>query len=1099
MVSKQWIVILLLSSFCAISPIKTPGQVYYRFEKINKENGLSQGTVNAIFEDNDGLMWFGTNDGLNRYDGNKITVFRRDHNDSLSLPNNNILSITQDNQNRLWIGTMGSGLCYLDLVNNTFHSFESAVSNTQNQFIGQNAYCLYFDSARNILWAGTNTGVIKLDFKQQSLKYYDFLANLIDNERVGNIYSLLAEENYTWIGTEKGGLLQMRLSDEKIISIPIADKVNYVDDIGTKGIILNIIREKGGKLWVATLGNFILYLDHESMSLKKHRLQGKFADEYYNPFTRSIALVGDTAFWCASSGGGLQIVSKKNGLVKNIMFNANKPDGISSNTLNTVYPDKNGGVWIGDNGLGINYFYPDGKIIKHLSPSLTGATGLTFKSVRSIYVDDENVLWVGGYGGLNAFDSDYKRIKVISDIDNAYIIHPDPIEKNIFWIGTEGGRVRKVSKITGETMLNYGFINTREINGIIGNSVYSMQDKNNDELFIGTEKGLNIFNKHTGKCTYAFPDINNKFTVPVGRMRAIFTDSKDRTWVGTMGGGLAYMNDNTLIFNNFRHKPDDPTSLSSNIIYCVIESKNGIIYIGTDNGLNIFNERQHSFTHVSTADGLINDVIYGILEDDAGNLWLSTNEGISCYNPLIGRSRNYDQDDGLQANEFNSGAFLKTPDGTMYFGGINGVSIFQPNELVDNPIIPRVVFTAIKIGSEQARLNKPITQAEEITIDYFDQSFQLDFAALNYYKPFKNQYAYRIRELSDRWIQLGNQNRVDVIHLGYGTFHIEVIASNNDGVWNYEGRTLKVIIPPPYWATNWFRLLCGIVIITLFLLIYQSRIRSVERKKQLLEHEIQLRTADLKTANEDLLKEIETRLKAESELQAANQTKDKFFSIIAHDLKNPFSVILGLTELINDGFEQFDQQEIKEFIHTINKSTEDLYNLLENLLGWSVAQRSQLKLAPQILNVKALVDENVQLHNNQASQKKITLSVAVDSRIEVWADNNTMNTVFRNLISNAIKFTSTGGLVTVSAEEKENEVTIFVKDTGMGIAKENLARLFRVDEKFKMAGTANEKGTGLGLVLCLEFIRANNGSIQVNSTPGEGSTFWISLPKKIST
>jgi signal transduction histidine kinase/ligand-binding sensor domain-containing protein len=1080
--------------FCLLTPA-VYAQSEYRFESITKAQGLSQGTINVIFEDHDGFMWFGTNDGLNRYDGKKMVVYRKNHNNRNSLPNNNILSINLDSQHKLWIGTHGNGLCFFDPVHSTFHPFDELIKNPEKINIGENIYCISIDTVNNILWTGSNIGVAKLNLNDNTLDFIDFRLYKVGSRHVGNIYCMLAEVNQVWIGTDIGGLLRLNLKDKSITPIPIQDRWIRPEEPEHQGTILKIIRDKTGQLWAASFGDYILKLSTDEQSLYKMDRTIPLYEKSPFYFLRSIVMADDTTMWCASSSGGIQIIHLNNNRIEVIDYNPFIQNGINSDGLKTVYCDKSGGVWIGNNGHGINYYYPVNKKFQHLAPTNSGTSGLTFRSVRRIYRDQDKRLWIGGYGGINAFDSNFKRVIEIPAIGNAYYLHPDPVDNEILWVGIEGGGLQKIRKKDGIHLAGYTSVNPIHEKGIVGTGIYCIQDKNPDELWIGTETALNIFNKKTGHSNYFMHVDSNKFSVPKGRMRVIFDDSKKRTWIGTLGGGLAYIKDNDFIFNNLSYDPKDSSSISSNIIYCVIESKSAQIYVGTDGGLNLFDEKTSGFKKINTKDGLINDVVYGILEDDDGNIWLSTNEGLSCYNPTTGRFRNYDQQDGLQADEFNSGAYYKDNEGTLYFGGINGVSIFRPHDLQDNNKIPKIVFTQLKIGGKPVVIDPPITNASEVKLNYNNQSFTLEFAALNYYKPQKNQYAYRIMEMQDKWIQLGNENNVNIAHLGYGNFTIKVIASNNDGAWNNEGISLKIIIDPPYWATFWFRSLLVLTIILLVSIFFYLRIQTLRETKRELQDGVEARTKELMTTNRELLTEIESRIKTEKELLAANQTKDKFFSIIAHDLKNPFNVLLGFTELMSTELDQFEPEEIKESIQAIRKSTVGIYELLENLLTWANSQHGKLELNPQVIDLFELTNSNIQLLAAQANQKEIELKSELVNNTVVWADKNSVNTVLRNLITNAIKFTPLNGRVTVSAKETDKEVLISVEDSGVGMSAENLTKLFRIDQQFKTNGTANEKGTGLGLILCHEFIRMNHGTITVSSSPGKGSVFTFALPK----
>lgn len=1065
-----------------------------RFEHLNKDEGLSQGTVNAILQDNAGLMWFGTNDGLNRYDGKNIIIYRRNHTDKKSLPNNNILCLAQDYKNRIWIGTMGGGLFFHDPVSNTFHSYKEIIDNPNQFDIGQKINCVVNDTANNVLWAGSNAGVIAIDFKTRKLTFIDFLINKVDGAIVGNISSILIEKNLAWIGTEKGGLLRLDKQTGQITSIPVADNRNFNDDADYHTVIMKTHRDKNGLLWVSSYGKGLLLLDELNLTLIEPGFKSEKNINVLSPWIHSMAMVGDTAIWCATSGDGLQIINLKTNKITIIQFDPAASHGITSNVLKSVYLDSNNGIWIGDNGLGLNYFFPVSKKIKNISYS-SSASNLTFQSVRSIYRDENKNLWVGGYGGFNVFDSNFTRSIVSEKTENAYCIYPDKLAKNEIWIGSEGEGLMKFNKIDGRLLKQFPLKIFENGKGFISEHVYSILDKSENEIWVGTEHALNVFNKKSLTNKELKIEANGMIFNTKGCVRVIYKDSKNRIWIGTPGEGLALLHNDTLVSKIFKSNQENPSSISSNIIYSVYESDKGVIYIGTDNGLNIYNEDTGSFAHINTADGLVNDVVYGILEDGDNNIWLSTNEGISCFNPILRSFRNYNVEDGLQANEFNSGAYYKDDEGNLYFGGINGISVFQPKDLKENHFEPKIVFTQLTIGNRPATIDPPITYAHEVKLNYYNQAFRLEFAALNFYKPKKNQYAYRIKEISEKWIYIGNENKIEIANLGYGTFTIQVKASNNDGVWNDKGTYLTMIIDPPFWANIWFRILFILLVLAMVSIVFYRRIRNLNRYKRKLEMEVASQTRALKEVNVELMNEINVWKKTENELKIANQSKDLFFSIIAHDLKNPFNSILGITELLSEDFDNYDKTEQKQLIQLVGNSARNLFDLLENLLTWSLAQRGKLVFTPEIISLYKIVNETLSLHSQQAKQKNITLKSELTSSNLAYADENSIRTVMRNFVSNAIKFTPNGGTVTISAAYSNAMIIVYVIDTGIGMSNENIAKLFRVDVQFKTAGTSNENGTGLGLSICNEFIKANGGEIVVKSELGKGSAFSFSLQK----
>ncbi|HOI31255.1 MAG TPA: two-component regulator propeller domain-containing protein [Bacteroidales bacterium] len=1083
--------LLILISFFSV--VIVSAQPNYRFEHLSKNEGLSQGTINAIFEDMDGLMWFGTKDGLNRYDGHEIKVFRRNFNDSLSLPNNHILSINQDKTGRLWIGTFGNNLSYFDPITEMFYNWKNFVSEEDDINIGDKIFCIEINHQNNKLLAGSDKGILIVDLKSKEMRFLDMQNFMVDSIHVGNIYSLLSEGEDFWIGTDYGGLIHFNTKTNTFTPIGYDHMRSNLTATTNKGTILYILKDNSSNIWVATFGDYVLRLDREKNLLSKIDFEQHGPVFHELAFTRQIALVGDTAIW-ATNEYGFQVFDLQRQIVYNTRYSPDNPFGVSSSGLKTVFADSNGGVWIGGNGYGLNYYFPVSKGFKHLMYQPGQPKGLDFRSIRTIFVDKNQNLFVGGYGGMNAFDKAGNAIWKNPALNVAYITLPDTKNKNLLWVGRENGGLNLVNKKNGEIVQYLSNVQPNEKNRLLGNFVMSLLFKSEDELWIGTESGLNLLNTKTNTTVHFRHDPNNKTSIPEGRISCIFRDSKGRTWLASIGGGVAYMKDDDMTFRSFKNNQRDPLSISSNNVFYVAESRSGEIYIGTESGLNRFDKTTQTFTTYTTSDGLVNDVVYRIESDAKGRLWISTNEGLSCFDPENKSFRNYTREDGLQANEFNNGASFVDQYGTMYFGGVNGVSIFDPLSLQDNTTPPEVIFTNLTVGNNRLIIDPPITQAKQVNLEYDNQSFRLEFAALNFYKAKKNQYAYRIRELQNEWQMLGNTNSIEIVRLGHGTFTIEVIASNNDNHWNFNPAQLTIYIAPPFRLTTWFKISTLIALILFLILLYRLRLSNLEHKKLALEKQVSTRTRELLEANSNLKSEIEIRLQTEEELKIANNTKDRFFSIIAHDLKNPLAALLGLTEIMRNEFDLLSEKEKKDIATMMFNSANDNYKLLETLFSWARSQQKQLKLDIHEQDLYEIVSENIGFLTEQAKSKKIQLLTDIPENTCVFVDYQTISTVVRNLISNAIKFTHIGGLVQISSQKAGNHIILNVTDNGIGMQPEDLDKLFRIDAQFKQDGTLNEKGTGLGLVLCKEFMQANKGSISAKSEKDKGSTFSISLP-----
>jgi signal transduction histidine kinase len=482
---------------------------------------------------------------------------------------------------------------------------------------------------------------------------------------------------------------------------------------------------------------------------------------------------------------------------------------------------------------------------------------------------------------------------------------------------------------------------------------------------------------------------------------------------------------------------------------------------------------------------LPSNIIQAIIEDNAGNIWISRNGGISRFDRKTQKFRNYSKEDGLQGDQFKQQSFLKTRKGEIYFGGYNGFNSFYPDSLKDNDFIPPVYITDFQIFNKPvvyavpgAQFQTHIDEAKEITLNWRQSVFSFSFNAINYTYPGKNQYAYIMEGFEKEWNYTNASRRyVTYTNLDPGEYTFKVKASNNDGVWNEKGVSLRIVILPPWWKTLCFRLVIIFSIIFMFVSIYFSRVMQLKNQKILLEKLVEIKT---------------------TELYKLNASKDKFFSIIAHDLKNPFQTIIGFSEMQKEEIKSGDQGAIEEYAGLINTSAVQTFRLLENLLEWANSQSGKILFNPVSINLMELLNEEFNMLNDMAKGENIELKSSFTDNLTIIADKNMIKTILRNLISNAIKFTHKNGTVEVKAMIENQNVEILVSDSGVGMKEEIIAKLFRIDANLSTRGTENEKGTGLGLFLCKEFVEKHNGKIWVESESGKGSTFKFYIPLDIN-
>ena len=799
-------------------------------------------------------------------------------------------------------------------------------------------------------------------------------------------------------------------------------------------------------------------------------------------------------FWVGTAGGGVNkadLRQKKFALYQHSIMDKNT---IIDNSIRAICEDNRGNLWIGTLSSGLTKIVRKQNKYTHYQYNYkNNANSLIDNQVRVIYCDKKGYIWIGTKVGLDRFDPKNDRF-------HHYI---------------------KDSK-----------------SGLPNNSIFWITEDQSDNLWIGTMNGIARYDKEQDNFI-AFP---TNYSPMQQRVRVIINDEKNSFWIATDGGGLLHVRltiseknqEQLSLIAQYLNLPNNPNSLSDNRIYAILKDDRGHIWLGTGGGLDRFDPLSATFKHFNKKNGLPDELIMGILKDDRGDIWVSHKRGLSKINTQNFRIRNFSQQDGLQDDEFAEDAYFQSKyTGEMFFGGVNGFNAFYPDSIIDNPFIPKIVLTSLEISNIPVTLNKsfngrviltkPLYMTPAITLTYRDKSVTLEFAALHYSNPMNNRYAYKLEGFDQDWISTDATRRTaSYSNLAPQTYTFKVKASNNDGLWNPTPLELKIIVLPPWWKTTIFKIfilfLFGLSLYLAYylrleaykkkqkelsLLVKQRTIELEKSNEQMLQQQTQIEeqtevirtnAEELKVVNERLLEQTDELKETNQQLSVLNSTKDRFFSIIAHDLRNPFHVVSGFSEILLNDYDKLPPEKINKFLHLIYATSSNGRNLLENLLLWSRSQTGRIAYDPAKIILATVIEETINLLDGDVQRKNISIQRLVDNHILVWADENMLKTVIRNLISNALKFSFEEGVITIKAIVQDSYVEVSVADTGVGISPENLALLFRIDATITTKGTSNEIGTGLGLIICKEFIERHNGKIWVESEPGKGSQFKFTLP-----
>ncbi|MBN1271104.1 MAG: diguanylate cyclase [Candidatus Aminicenantes bacterium] len=879
----------------------TPAKAEAQFKRLSLREGLSQSQVFCVVQDMGGFLWFGTLDGLNKYDGTKFTIFRRMINDPHSLSDNNILSLCVDKSGTLWIGTEGGGLNRLNPDMETFAHFEHdpAVSTS----LGNNFVNVILQSGKGFLLIGTDGGgLYTFDQKSEEFRLVDFSpydaqihVNAVVEESQGTL----------WMGTT-AGLFKKDAKNgkvDKFVHDPaIAGSLSH-DEVGA------LMLDKEGNLWVGT-SDGLDRLNRGSGEFEHFKHQSDKPNSLSDNNIKSLFQDSKGSIWVGTERGGLNRWDSKNRIFTRYVNDPVDPESISDNSINDIFEDRSGVLWIATNNNGLSKLSLVRKNFHVFRKRPYDDNSLSNNVVWAVHQDKKGIFWVGTENGLNRIDRKRGKItRFYAQEDSLRSISHNLIRaicedsQGNLWVGTDGGGVDKRDSKTGKWE-NFSHDSSIPM-GLSSNYIRVIFEDHSGLIWIGTlGGGLNCLDPQKNKCVVYRNEPGNSASLNNDNVYSLMEDSRGDLWVGTLGG-LNVFNRAKKTFHNYTYNPDDPASISDNGIGVIYEDTKGNFWVGTDSGLNKFDRTRNIFIRYTVKDGLPNDFIYGMLEDDSGHLWISTNRGLSRFHIGTEFFRNYDIADGIQSNEFNAGSFFKNDSGEMFFGGINGLTFFYPDEIKDNLYIPPVVLTEFKKFDRAVRFDRPLNHISSIRLHHKDDFISFRFAALDFNAPENNQYLYKMEGFEASWHACEAEPRATYTNLNPGDYIFRVIGSNNDGVWNRKGLSIHVEILPPFWSTAWFRILAVLLLGAMVFLVIQFRTRQVYAQRKKLQELVRLKTEQLQKAN----KELEKLAGEDALTKIANRrTFQKYMDLEwkkAQREKDPLSLIMidvDLFKLFNDTY-----------------------------------------------------------------------------------------------------------------------------------------------------------------------------------------------------
>ena len=1029
------------------------------FQSITVDNDLSQSLAEYIYQDSNGYIWIGTNDGLNRYNGNEFKVYKNIRNDENSISNNMISSIVEDNDKNLWIGTDG-GLNKMNL--NTGNITRYLVSDEDKLYSNTVVDELLIDS-KGRLWVCTINGLNLYDSKND--KFVKVADEYLNNKGLQDITE--DDEGNIWVATREG---LFKYNHEMKIVKEFYHYENNEDTISENNIFSIYYSEN--KLWIGTKIGGLNIMDLNDYSIKKYIQDEKDSNSIPSNLIRDIIRDKDGDIWLATDQG-LAIFDESDESFYTYKSNTSKYSICDNNVIN-LYQDKMGVMWIGTFG-GISKFYINNNF-KVYRNDPDDDNSLSSSSVCGIYEDDEGMVWVGTFNsGINRIDIYDNISRFYNDYSNEESLSSNRIKdiigiKNEIWIATDNG-LNKYDKNTKKFTI---YKKVENENSIVNDEIRVLHIDRDGLLWIGTRGGISTFDRKNKFTSYN--DLLEKNGIYEKTINDIYEDIDGIMWFGLGNdGGLVKYNKETGEVKNYISNNNN--SLSNNTVRSITEDSKGNLWIGTQDGLNKLDKTTDEFTIYNYTEGLSNDFIYGVIVDSNDNIWTSTNYGISMYDQINNKFVRYYESDGLGSNEFNGFSYHKNKSGEIYFGGVNGLTKFNPLNIQLSMETSDVIIDCIKTSG-----GVEIESYDNIVLGYDSRELYIKFFIPEYKNVNQMQYAYKLEGMDSDWIFSGIENYARYASIPPGKYKMHIVGRNYNGIWSNIS-VIDIKVKNSIWKTPFAYFTYIFILVTAIYYFYnQMKILDSLVKKRTYQLNMKL------NENESLYKRL---IKAE-------KYKNNYFINLSHELRTPINVILSIEQLIKSLIKsgvQIENNKIEEYMNTLGGNSRRLLNLINNIIDTSKIDSGSYKLNKEEVDIVSLVEDTALSMVELAKSKYIEL--IIDPEIEelfIMCDKLDIERCIVNLVGNAIKFTNPTGIITININKVQDNVKISVKDTGIGIDKKYHDSIF--DRFGQVYNNSSEEfgGSGLGLTLTKNLINLHEGEISLISESGKGSEFIIILP-----
>ena len=1039
----------------------------YKFEKMATGQGLSSNKVYSIIEDSQGFIWLSTGLGLFRYDGNNFRSYGSYMSTSSTSFGYLITShLFIDASGNLWIGTKNNGLNLFNCKTESVIQFRHDANNPKS--LSHNNVQLVFQDEDGVIWVGTlGGGLNMLIHSDQS--FVSFTPDPDSSECAANsIHSIISYDNkHLMVGTNLGPRL---FNKESKRFIKWKNHMVLTRSL-QQDIIVDIIREDT-IFWFATENGLVRYDSLNKQVTRYLSVENKKSTLSSNTIRHMIESRDKKELWI-STAWGLNRFNKETTDNTQFLYDKNNPNSLGYNMLWHLYLDNCDKLWIGTDNAGVNILDLNDSPFSHyrvgdIAPYENQYTATDFCE------DENNNLWIGTFdGGLWKYDPVKKIIqKFLNGGDNSDPFYGGSIfslfsdSENTVWVGTSNGMLHKVKKSECESYQ----IQTDEAFQRKASILEIIKDQSGT-LWLGTTSGL----LYADEAPDNFNIIENEF-LQTALIRAIREDTYGTLWIGTDGEGLFKINRNArgdIQVKKYMHEPELTGTIGSNTVMSIYEDSSGRLWIATIQGLYKYLPKQDSFASYGIYSGQGTEYLYHIQGDQNGFLWLTSSNGLIRFDPASGSSKLYEFQRDVSLEDIYPFSFYLNHAGKIYVGGkygnARGFYILDPDKLTDNMHIPPVVLTDFKVRNETYKSDSVINFKRVLKLQYNQNYFSFEFAALDYTNPSKNQYAYLLDGYDEDWIYSGNRRFANYTGVPPGHYIFRVKGSNNDGFWNEEGASIAVTILKPPWRSWWANALYVIFIVGIITSIAWYYLKRQELRRELFVEHMQ-----------------------KEKLEEMDRMKSRFFANISHEFRTPLTLILGPIKKLKA---ISTHSEMLEDLDIMQRNANRLQRLIDQLLSLSKIEAGQMKLQAGKGNIVEFVKGYLGSFESAAERKGIKIYFKT-SRLDIplYFDRDKLEKILYNLFANAIKFTGEGGLINVAIASHESLITITVSDTGKGISPEHLPHIF---DRFYQADnfdTQFHEGSGIGLSLVKELVELHHGQITVESKPGKGTTFIISLP-----